>query len=122
MQTDDGEATIPDGTSNTVFFGEKYGQAGSIGGVSVAGGDVDGATGALGDPVTFTFTVSGPATGFLGFPGGVRVASGDVNAVEMGDGYAGSHVLYQDVFVPTLETGPAVAMETLTIAHEGLLI
>ena len=124
VRIDDGEATIPDGTSNTVFFSERYGQAGAIGGVSVAGGDLDGATDALGDPVTFTFTVSNPppATGFLGFPGGVRVASGDVNAVEMGDGYAGSHVLYQDVFVPTLETGPAVAMETLTIAHEGLLI
>jgi hypothetical protein len=66
---------------------------GYIGGVSVGCGDVDGA---LGDPVTFTFTVSV-----------------DPSA------YEGSHLLYQDVFVPPLETGPAVAMEALTIAHEG---
>ena len=51
---------------------------------------------APGEPVTFTYTVRA-----------------DPSA------YEGSHVLYQDVFVPPLETGPAVAMETLTIAHEG---
>ena len=51
---------------------------------------------APGEPVTFTYTVRA-----------------DPSA------YEGSDVLYQDVFVPPLETGPAVAMETLTIAHEG---
>ena len=35
-----------------------------------------------------------------------------------GADYSGSHLLYQDVVVPT----PAVAMETLTIAHEGFLL
>jgi hypothetical protein len=68
----------------------------NIGGVSVGCGDVDGAADALGDPVTFTFTVSV-----------------DPSA------YEGSHLLYQDVFVPPSETGSAVAMEALTIAHEG---
>src|SRR5262245_26819091 len=66
----------------------------NIGGVSVGCGDVDGAARALGDLVTFTFTVEPSA-------------------------YEGSHLLYQDVVVPPLETGPAVAMEALTIAHEG---
>src|SRR5262245_22774192 len=65
----------------------------NIGGVSVGCGDVDGAARALGDLVTFTFTVEPSA-------------------------YEGSHLLYQDVVVPPLETGPAVAMEALTIAHE----
>jgi len=68
----------------------------NIGGVSVGCGDVDGDTDALGDPVTFTYTV--------------RV---DTSA------YEGSHVLYQDVFVPPLETGPALAIEAVTIVHEG---
>jgi hypothetical protein len=51
---------------------------------------------ALGDPVTFTYTVSV-----------------DPSA------YEGSHVLYQDVFVPPLETGPALAIEAVTILHGG---
>jgi hypothetical protein len=67
----------------------------NIGGVSVGCGDVHDA---LGDPVTFTYTV--------------RVDS---------SAYEGSHALYQDVFVPPppLETGPALAIEAVTIVHEG---
>jgi hypothetical protein len=75
-------SSITDGTSNTVLIFERYGQTGSIGGISVASGDVNGDTDALGDPVTFTYTVTV-----------------DPSA------YEGSHVLYQDVFVPPLETG-----------------
>ena len=71
---------------------------------------------ALGDPVTFTFTVRNTSSA-----------------------YEGTHALYQDVFIPPLDTEPlttlttgdpsgevpgqpTVAMETLTTAHEGLLI
>jgi hypothetical protein len=51
---------------------------------------------ALGDPITFTYTVTNTSPA-----------------------YEGTHALYQDVVVPTADTGSAVAMETLTIAHEG---
>jgi hypothetical protein len=54
VRMDDGEASIKDGTSNTFMFGERYGQTGSIGGISVACGDVN----ALGDPITFTYTIT----------------------------------------------------------------
>ena len=70
---------------------------------------------ALGDPVTFTYTVRNTSSA-----------------------YEGTHALYQDVFIPPLDTEPlttlttgdlrevpgqpTVAMETLTTAHEGLLI
>jgi hypothetical protein len=108
------------------------------GGIPVASGDVNGAdmggggddcdafdfvawqnADALGDPITFTYTVSNTSSA-----------------------YEGTHVLYPDVVVPPGEGGvpkgdwiadvtygsvevlgqPTVATETLTIAHEGLLI
>jgi len=67
---------------------------GYIGRVFVGCGDVDG-----GDPITFTYTVRA-----------------DPSA------YGGTHALYQDVSVPPpppLETGPAIAIEAVTIVHEG---
>ena len=89
------------------------------GGVSVASGDVNGDNSALGDPVTFTYTVRNTSSA-----------------------YEGTHVLYQDVVVPPGEGSvpkgdwiadvtydsvdvlgqPTVAMEALTTAHEGFLI
>jgi len=60
------------------------------GGVSVASGDVNGDTDALGDPITFTFTVTNTSSA-----------------------YEGSHALYQDVIVPTLDAG------TLFIPPDG---
>jgi len=69
-----------------------------LGGVSVASADLSGDTGGvpLGDPITFTYTVNNTSSA-----------------------YDGSHALYQDVVIPSLDTGPALAIETLTIAHEG---
>jgi hypothetical protein len=95
VRIDDGAASIKDGTSNTVMVGEvvKPSPTGRTDGV---------------------FTVVLPE-----LPTGDEV----LVAFEFGDkrkgsDYSGTHVLYQDVFVPA----GAVAMETLTIAHEGLLI
>jgi hypothetical protein len=89
-------------------------QTGFGGGVVVASGDVNGDNSALGDPITFTYTVTNTSSA-----------------------YEGTHVLYQDVVIPSLDTDvrkgewitdvtyeveflgqPA---ETLEIAHAGLL-
>jgi hypothetical protein len=95
VRLDDGEAGIKDGTSNTLMIGEivKPAPAGRTDGV---------------------FNSIPPA---LPTEDEVLIAfeHGDVRA---GDGYSGAHILYQDVVVPA----SAVAMETITIAHEGLLL
>jgi hypothetical protein len=111
-----------DGTSNTLMYAEKFQledgayvltaieHAGidtlhAIGGVTVASGDVDGAT----DTFEFDFC-----------DGGTAADIGTGTWIMDTTYETGSHLLYQDVFVPPpLETGPAVAMETLTIGHEG---
>ena len=56
-------------------------RAGFGGGVVVASGDVNGDNSALGDPITFTYTVTNTSSA-----------------------YEGTHALYQDVFIPPLET------------------
>jgi hypothetical protein len=48
----------------------------------------------------------------------IIAATSDNNRSDDGADYSRSHLLYQDVMIPT----PAVAMETLTIAHEGFLL
>jgi hypothetical protein len=65
----------------------------------------------FGQAVTFTYTVgvSPSATGSIG---GVYVASGDVDG-------APNAFEYDFCDGGTAATGPVVAMETLTIAHEG---
>ena len=60
---------------------------------AVQAGDTD----ALGDPVTFTYTVRNTSSA-----------------------YEGTHALYQDVVIPSVDTGPALAIEEITIAHEGI--
>ena len=89
-----------------------------IGGVSVASGDVNGDTDAIGQTVTFTYTVNVDPSAYDDYDRDQQLI-----AIHTRTGNATleteSHLLYQDVFVPTLETGPAVAMETLTIADEG---
>ena len=76
-----------------------------------------------GDPVTFTFTVSVDPSGTTLEPCFVKSwsTSGDADDRPMDGGvdYSGSHALYQDVFIPTVDTGPAVAIEAVKIAHEG---
>jgi prepilin-type processing-associated H-X9-DG protein len=87
-------------------------------------GDPLGNTDAVGDPITFTLTISNPssATAFPGFAGGISVASGDVNGddgdvlVGAGPGAPGGHVKafsgmdYGDLdtfdFQPQLTTEP----------------
>src|SRR5262249_30343513 len=115
-----------DGTSNTLMYAEKFQledgayvltaieHAGvitlhSIGGVTVASGDVDGAT----DTFEFDFCDGGTAPGQPDIRTGTWIMDATYET--------GSHLLYQNVLVPPppLETGPAVAMETLTIGHEG---
>jgi hypothetical protein len=95
VRIDGGEASIKDGTSNTLMVGEivKPSPTGRTDGV---------------------FTSIPPA---LPAEDQVLIAfeHGDVRA---GDGYSGAHILYQDVVVPA----SPVAVETLTIAHEGLLM
>ena len=56
-------------------------QTGFGGGVVVASGDVNGDNSALGAPITFTYTVTNTSSA-----------------------YEGTHALYQDVFIPPLET------------------
>ena len=139
------------------------------GGVSVASGDVNGDNSALGDPVTFTFTVrtDSAAPGPDGTSSTLMIGEvvrtepwtaismaergGETGAHDTTDGECvlnaiqhasqpeaskgdwitdvtferfdtGSHAIYQDVVVPPPETGLAVAMETLTIAHEGFWV
>ena len=60
---------------------------------AVQTGDTD----ALGDPVTFTYTIRNTSSA-----------------------YEGTHALYQDVVIPSFDTGPALAIEEITIAHEGI--
>ena len=133
---------IPDGTSNTVLFAEKYdavdSQASHTGGVNVCWGDGsvrNSDTSAvaklmdfdfpssLGEPVTFTLTVSADSPATTVKPSFVKSwsTSGDADdrPTDAGADYSGSHILYQDVFIPAVDTGPAVAIETVTIAHEG---
>ena len=102
------DAPAGDGTSNTFMSAERYNEdepyvltaiqhtgVAPIGGVQVACGDVNGDT----DTFDFGYADSEPTAQ---------------------DTAAGAHALYQDVSVPTSGTVPAVGMESLTIAHEGL--
>ena len=119
----------PDGTSNTLIYAEKFQledsayvltaiehagvntlQTGSIGGVTVASGDVDGAT----DTFEFDFCDGGTA-GQPDLGTGAWIPDTTYET--------GAHLPYQDLLVPSAETtGPTVAMETLTIGHEGFLL
>ena len=58
---------------------QKHKPDATVGGVYVASGDVNGDTDAIGQTVTFTATVSTSASD-----------------------YSGSHVIYQDVFIPAV--------------------
>ena len=120
---------IPDGTSNTVFFSERYYLVDSQGSDRTTDTstvatlqDFDWPSSSS-DPVTFTYTVSVDPSDTTLERCFVKSwsTSGDADDRPTDDGadYSGSHVLYQDVFIPTVDTGPAVAIETITIAHEG---
>jgi len=68
------------------------------GGVSVASADLSGDAGGVpGDPIVFTYTVTNTSS----------------------PPYEGTHALYQDVAIPSLDTGPELAIEPLSIAHES---
>jgi hypothetical protein len=95
VRMDDGEAGIKDGTSNTVMIGEVVQPAPT--------GRTDG---------VFTVVLPGLPTGDEVL---IAFESGDMRN---GADYSGTHLLYQDVFVPTAP----VAMEAVTIAHEGFLL
>ena len=121
---------IPDGTSNTVFFSEKYdavdSQASHSGGINVCWGDGSvrttdtSAVATLQDfdwPSSSSDTPDAPVlvtdADAEGAIAGIVIAATSDNNRDAGADYSGSHVLYQDVFIPMLDT------ETLTIAHEG---
>ena len=133
---------IPDGTSNTVLFAEKYdaveSRASHSGGINVLMGDGSARSSdtsavatlmdfdfpsSTGDPVTFTYTVSVDPSDTTLEPCFVKSwsTSGDADdrPTDGGADYSGSHALYQDVFIPTVDTEPALAIEAVTIAHEG---
>jgi len=116
----------PDGSSNTFMCAEKYQleddtyvltaiqhrgvdtlQTGSIGGILVAYGDANG------DTDTFEFSYHDGGT--TGGQSDIRTGTWIMDTTYE----TGAHLMYQDLFVPTLETGAPVAMETLTIGHEG---
>jgi hypothetical protein len=117
----------PDGTSNTLMIGEvlpddsyvltaiQHGavdtfQSGFNGGITVASGDVNGDT----DTFDFANYDGGTAAGELNIRTGTWITDTTYET--------GSHALYQDVVVPPPPGtgGAAVAMETITIANEGL--
>ena len=125
VRMDDAEASIKDGTSNTVLFSEMYGgpdgeyvltgiehgaddgQTSHPGGANMLFGDgsvrsTD--TSAVATLTDFDFPSSSDTYDPL-----VLVTDANADAAD----YSGSHVLYQDVFIPTLDT------ETRIFDHEG---
>ena len=145
VRMDDGEASIKDGTSNTVFFSERYGspddeyvltgiqhgaddsQSSHSGGVNALMGDgsvrsTD--TSAVATLMDFDFPSSSDTqdplvlvtdadpSAAVNTPGALLFTF-DSEPVANGADYSGSHVLYQDVFIPTLDT------ETRIFDHEG---
>jgi len=143
VRMDDAEASIKDGTSNTVFFSERYGspdgeyvltgiehgaddsQASHPGGANMLFGDgsvrsTD--TSAVATLLDFEWSSSDTTDRLVvvtdadpagAIAGVIIAATTDNNRIDDGADYSGSHALYQDVFIPTLDTG------TLIIAHEG---
>jgi hypothetical protein len=144
VRIDDGEASIKDGTSNTVLFSERYGspddeyvltavqhvsqpeasvpETGDEVLIGFEFGDVNGGEDSRGlfqinvdpaQPNVGTFDCSELTQWASGTPQEGDVRKGDWITDVTYESDTGSHALYQDVFVPTLDT------ETLIIAHEG---
>jgi len=143
VRMDDAEASIKDGTSNTVLFSEMYGgsdgeyvltgiehgaddsQTSHPGGANMLFGDgsvrsTD--TSAVATLLDFEWSSSDTTDRLVvvtdadpagAIAGVIIAATTDNNRIDDGADYSGSHALYQDVFIPTLDTG------TLIIAHEG---
>ena len=98
------DAPAGDGTSNTFMYAEKY-PLEDDGYVltAIQHGSVD--------------TLQGGTDGAQNTPGALLFIFSQEPTAQ--DTASGSYVLYQDVVVPPIETGPALAVESLTIAHEG---
>ena len=125
VRMDDAEASIKDGTSNTVFFSERYGSPDGeyvLTGIQHGADDSQtshpgGANMLFGDGSVRSTDTSAVATLMdFDFPSSSDthdplVLVTDANAD--GADYSGSHLLYQDVFIPTLDT------ETRIFDHEG---